>query len=73
MNTKLTLKLDKDILAKARIDAKIKGISLDKLVEGFFTALIDKGKTEPVESTRVNELSGVLRLDPDFDFKKDRW
>lgn len=74
MITKLTLKLDKDILAKAKVYAKIKGISLNKLVEGYFKSLIKQAKTKDPDSTPlVNELSGVLRLDPDFDFKKDRW
>jgi hypothetical protein len=74
MITELTLKLDKDLLAKARVYAKINGISLNKLVEDHFKSLIDQAKTKDPDSTPlVNELSGVLRLNPDFDLKKDRW
>lgn len=40
MNTKLTLRLDSQLIRKAKAYAKQRGKSLSKLVEDYFAALI---------------------------------
>jgi hypothetical protein len=42
MNTKLTLKLDKNILEKAKEYASLRNLSLSKLVEEYFQKLTVK-------------------------------
>ena len=70
MNSKLTLKLDKKIIEKAKTFAKINNTSLSFLVEGFFERLIEKESNDQAKlSPTVKELAGVLRMknesDPD--------
>ena len=46
MNSKLTLKLNKKIIEKAKTFAKSNNTSLSFLVEGFFERLIEKERNE---------------------------
>ncbi|MBN2411483.1 hypothetical protein JXQ31_07305 [candidate division KSB1 bacterium] len=63
MNTKLTLKLDKATIQKAKIFAKENKVSLSSLVENYFESLIKKvDKTELTLPPSVRALSGVLKL-----------
>jgi len=72
MEAKLTLKLDKDIIDEAKRYAHKKNISLSRMVERYFKALVTK-KTDDKKkySPLVEELSGIISLDQDFDFKED--
>ncbi|MDB5048872.1 MAG: hypothetical protein JWO30_1943 [Fibrobacteres bacterium] len=73
MDTKLTLMLDKRIIGRAKAYAKRNHKSLSGLVENYFKNLTEAQKADDGASTPlVNELTGVLKLKPDFDFKKDR-
>ncbi|MGR3220256.1 MAG: DUF6364 family protein [Candidatus Anammoxibacter sp.] len=59
MNTKLTLKLDSEIISEAKSYAKFHSSSLSKLVETFLKKLTnedDKNATSPL----VQELSGII-------------
>ncbi len=72
MNTKLTLKLDKDIIEQAKIYAKNKQTSLSVLVANYFKSLADeKLETEIELSPIVQELSGIIELPDNFDLKED--
>ena len=72
METKLTLKLNKRIINQAKAYAKRHHKSLSGLVENYFKNLTERQKNEKEElSPLVRELSGVLKLKPDFDLKKD--
>ncbi len=72
MEAKLTLKLDKNIIDEAKRYAQKRNISLSRMVERYFKALVLK-KTENKKkySPLVEELSGIITLDQDFDFKED--
>ncbi len=70
MDTKLTLKLDKQIIENAKIYAKEKKISLSKMIESYLQS-ITKDSEEMIEITPfVKSLSGVIKLS-DEDYKKD--
>ena len=72
METKLTLKLDKRIINQAKAYAKRHHKSLSGLVENYFKNLTDLQQNEKAElSPPVRELSGVLKLKPDFVLNKD--
>ncbi|WP_039925111.1 DUF6364 family protein, partial [Treponema sp. JC4] len=48
------------------------GTSLSAIVENFFDNLtINEDKAEFSYSPLVNELSGIIHLDEDFDYKSD--
>jgi hypothetical protein len=72
MEAKLTLKLDKGVIENAKKYAKGKNISLSRMVERYFKAVIEKKQDkEKKYSPLVEELSGIINLDKNFDFKED--
>jgi hypothetical protein len=70
MDTKLTLKLDGDIIEQAKIYAKKKNTSLSKLIESYLSLLIDPKDNQEV-TPLVKSLSGVINLPKNVDYKKD--
>lgn len=68
MDTKLTLKLNGDIIEQAKTYAKKKNTSLSKLIESYLTLLIDPNEKEEV-TPLVKSLSGIIDLPNDFDNK----
>ncbi|MBV8199049.1 MAG: antitoxin [Acidobacteria bacterium] len=61
MNTKLTLKLDQNAIEKAKLYARRRGVSLSRMVEGYFRGLTRDADANPRELTGVvAELAGVL-------------
>ncbi len=72
MNTKLTLKLDKATIKRAKSYAKKTDQSLSYLVENYFKLISEKENFEPDEiSALVEELSGIIDLSEDFDYMKE--
>lgn len=72
MEAKLTLKLDKGVIEKAKEYAKKKNISLSGMVERYFKAVVEKKQDkEKKYSPLVEELSGIINLDKEFDFRED--
>ncbi|HVR06784.1 MAG TPA: DUF6364 family protein [Thermoanaerobaculia bacterium] len=61
MDTKLTLKLDKDIIDKAKLYARHRGVSLSRVVETYFLGLTrDEGSASRELTGIVAELAGLL-------------
>lgn len=74
MDAKLTLKLDKDVIAEAKKYAAEKQMSLSKIIEFYLMAITKKDKTGDGEieiSDFVRSLSSKVDLPPDFDYKKE--
>jgi len=72
MNTKLTLTLKKEIIEQAKKYASEKGRSLSEMVENYFKYLTELKLEEKPEklSPRVKKLRGIVKVNPDFDYKK---
>ena len=70
MDTKLTLKLDKSIIERAKEYAKDKNISLSKMIENYLQALTSNKEEEIEISPLVESLIGVIRTQG-TDNKKD--
>lgn len=70
MNTKLTLKLDKDVIEKAKQYAKSKKISLSALVENYLENITADKKRRRKITPLVKSLSGIIDLPKDFDANK---
>ena len=68
MDTKLTLKLNGDVIEQAKAYAKKKNTSLSKLIESYLGLLIAPNEKQEV-TPLVKSLSGVLDLPEDFDNK----
>ncbi|MFY9822417.1 MAG: DUF6364 family protein [Thermoanaerobaculia bacterium] len=58
MNTKLTLKLDEEVIEKAKAYAEHRGVSLSRMVESYFSRLTQEGDQR--STGVVAELTGLL-------------
>lgn len=74
MDTKLTLKLNQEIIEKAKQYAADKKLSLSRLIENYLHNLtVEKTKPSNLQiSPFVKSLSTKLKLPVDYDLKKDR-
>ena len=72
MDTKLTLKLNKNIIEKAKKYAQEHNQSLSMLVENYFRFLAGEEKNSQTElSPTVRELAGIISLEENYDHKKE--
>jgi hypothetical protein len=72
MVTKLTLKLNDTSIRRAKEYVSNKKTSLSSIVENFFDGLtINNDGAKFSYSPIVKELSGLIHLDDDFDYKTD--
>ena len=71
MEAKLTLKLSNDSISRAKEYVSQIGTSLSEIVENFFDNLTVNDNSECSYSPLVNELSGIIHLDENFDYKSD--
>ena len=69
MDTKLTLKLDKEIINRAKLYAESKKTSLSKLIESYLQLLTKESSTKHKISPLVESLSGVIELPKNYDDK----
>lgn len=77
MNTKLTLLLRKDVIERAKEEAAERGTSLSKMIEQLLETAL--ARVTPRRSPKrrsshpaVRQLRGIIKLPPDFNYKKDR-
>ena len=73
METKLTLRLNDNVIERAKIYAKSQKISLSKMIEAYLDSLTREKDTDNKISITplVESLSGVINLPPDFDYKNE--
>jgi hypothetical protein len=73
MDTKLTLKLNQEIIEKAKIYASQKKISLSRIIENYLNSLtIDSNSENSIEiSPFVKSLRSGIEIPSDIDYKKD--
>ena len=73
MDTKLTLKLDQEIIEKAKRYASEKKLSLSRLIENYLNSLTSDKPSQNLEiSPFVKSLSTGIKIPADYDYKKDR-
>ena len=72
MDTKLTLKLDKDIIEKAKDYAASQNKSLSRLIESYLQSLVDEKEVaaEPKISPFVKSMRSGVSVPSDIDYKK---
>lgn len=71
MDTKLTLKLNEEVIEKAKDYAKLKKTSLSSLVENYLQKITTGKKDKKKITPLVKSLSGIIDLPKDYDHKKD--
>ena len=73
MDTKLTIKLDNDVISRAKRYAQQRKTSLSKMIESYLDSVTKPESDDDIEITPlVKSLSGVISLPEDYDYKKDR-
>lgn len=72
MNTKLTLKLNKKSIERAKKYARKNKKSLSSMVENYFNIVSEKNEITDIEiSPNVLELSGVINLKKRINIKEE--
>jgi len=71
MDTKLTIKLSKSVIDRAKYYARNHRISLSRMIESYLDSMTKKEPKEFEITPLVESLSGVVTLPNDFDYKDD--
>jgi hypothetical protein len=71
MDIKLTLKLDQEVIERAKDYAKAKRISLSALIENYLEKITSNKNQKKKITPLVKSLSGIINLQMDYDHKKD--
>ncbi len=71
MDSKLTLKLNANIIERAKVYARKKDTSLSKLIEGYLNFLVEPKDNGTEITPLVKSLSGVINLPKNYDYKKE--
>lgn len=72
MDAKLTLKLNQEIIEKAKVYASEKKISLSRVIENYLNSLTSEKEDNFEISPFVKSLSSELKIPADYDYKNDR-
>ena len=73
MDTKLTLKLNQEIIIKAKQYAADKKLSLSRLIENYLNSLTSHNLENEIQiSPFVKSLSSRIKIPADYEYKKDR-
>ncbi len=71
METKLTIKLNKRVIDRAKFYAKNNRTSLSRMIESYLDIMTKKENKEFEITPLVKSLSGVVTLPNDYDYKQD--
>lgn len=71
MDTKLTLKVDKEIIERAKKYAQERNTSLSQMVEDYFDIIVKPSETDIELTPLVKKLSGVAKVPKNYDSKKE--
>ena len=71
MDAKLTIKLDDDVITRAKQYAKNRKTSISKMVESYLDSVTKPDSKKIRITPLVKSLSGVINLPVDYDYKKD--
>lgn len=71
MDSKLTIRLDSNVIERAKIYARIHNVSVSRMIESYLNS-VTQLKSKDIEITPlVESLIGVGKVDTEFEFKKD--
>lgn len=72
MDTKLTLKLNKEVIEKAKEYATNKQMSLSRIIEAYLQSLTSENEISDLEiSPFVKSISTGVEIPSDLDYKKE--
>ncbi len=70
MTTKLTLTVERAVIEKAKVYARITGRSLSEIIESYLESLVEENEFGKI-SPKLRSLVGAVNLPKDFDEKKE--
>lgn len=73
MGTKLTLRLNDNVIERAKSYARNHKISLSKMIEAYLDNITNQqdSQSTPSITPLVESLSGVINIPDEFDYKKE--
>ena len=71
MNSKLTVRLDSNVIDRAKSYARNHKISVSRMIESYLDSVTQQKSMDIEITPLVSSLSGVVKLSADYDFKKD--
>lgn len=71
MNTKLTLKLDQEVIESAKKYASDQKLSLSKIVEAYLQSLISEKNIDDLKISPFVKSISTEKKSPDLDYKKE--
>lgn len=72
MDTKLTIKLNNGVIARAKRYARYRRTSLSRLIESYLDSVTKEEPGDLEITPLVKSLSGVIKLPEDFNYRKER-
>lgn len=72
MDTKLTIKLNNDVIIRAKKYARDRKTSLSRMIETYLDSVTGKEDEDIDITPLVKSLSGVIKLPEDYDYRNDR-
>jgi hypothetical protein len=71
MDSKLTVRLDSNVIERAKTYARIHNVSVSRMIESYLNSVTQQ-KSKDIEITPlVESLIGVAKVDTEFEIKKD--
>lgn len=70
MTIKLTLRIDKEIVKKAKRVAELRGTSVSKLIEGFISSLPEKDESEETAVDMIKKIMNGKITNSNVDWRK---
>jgi len=71
MDTKLTLRLNENVIERAKIYAQNHQISLSRMVESYLDSVTEQKSGNIGITPLVESLSGVIELPEGYDYRKE--
>lgn len=71
MDTKLTIRLNENVIQRAKIFAQSNNISLSKLIESYLDLVTGKKSETSGITPLVESLTGVIELAENYDYQKE--
>ena len=71
MDTKLTLRLKKKVIERAKRYSKVNKTSLSKMIESYLESITSESNDDIEITPLVSSLSGVIHLDNDVDNRNE--
>ena len=71
MDSKLTLRLNSIVIARAKSYAKKRNTSLSRMIESYLDSVTKEDNSGIEITPLVKRLSGVIEIPADYDYRKD--